>query len=421
MTAEIDVINDGDGIAVFGSSTDVEAFLTSQGLDSVELKLDRLGPKLGTAAGVMQAGSTAAANSGRWLKLTSESAAAMKKLPMVKNSTTGNLHATLRAPSGQFAKNLQFTPNASMLTKPASFLANPAILAGAAGIMSQMAMQQAIDEIGEYLAVIDEKVDDVLRAQKDSVLSEMIGVDLIIDDAMTVRGEVGRVSDVTWSKVQPAALSIARTQAYALRQIDATAEKLDSKNVGELATAAKRAEATTREWLAVIAHCVKLQDALAILELDRVLDSSPEDLRQHRQGLREARQNRLAAIHRATELLLERMNSTIERANAKVLLSPRPAREAVSSSNLVVENVLQFQTALEIEDGHESASGKMWRTAAGEVRDRVLETGADGAVAAKQLGGDAVGRVRSGAGRLSSGVRAFRQAVRKEDPDTTED
>ena len=166
---------------------------------------------------------------------------------------------------------------------------------------------------------------------------------------------------------------------------------------------------------------MKLQDALAILELDRVLDSSPEDLRQHRQGLREARQNRLAAIHRATELLLERMNSTIERANAKVLLSPRPAREAVSSSNLVVENVLQFQTALEIEDGHESASGKMWRTAAGEVRDRVLETGADGAVAAKQLGGDAVGRVRSGAGRLSSGVRAFRQAVRKEDPDPTED
>src|SRR6185369_7093775 len=101
----------------------------------------------------------------------------------------------LKGNSGQIRGFVQFAG-------PGSFLTNPAILAGAAGIMAQVAMQQTMDEITDYLAAIDEKVDDVLRAQKDAVLADMIGVDLVIEEAMTIRGEVGRVSEVTWSKVQ---------------------------------------------------------------------------------------------------------------------------------------------------------------------------------------------------------------------------
>jgi hypothetical protein len=41
---------------------------------------------------------------------------------------------------------------------------NPAILAGAAGII-QIAMQQQMHAIMDYLATIDGKLDDVLRAQ----------------------------------------------------------------------------------------------------------------------------------------------------------------------------------------------------------------------------------------------------------------
>src|SRR5690606_23240506 len=103
------------------------------------------------------------------------------------------------------------------------------------------------------------------------------------------------------------------------------------------------------------------------------------------------------------------------------LLSPRPARAAVNSSNLVVGRVLDFQTALEIEDGHDSTDAKRWRTAAGEVRDKVVRTGVDGAGAAIQFGGDTAGRVRSGAGRFSEGARAFREAVRREDPEASDE
>ena len=46
---------------------------------------------------------------------------------------------------------------------------NPAMLAGAAGIMAQFAMQQQMDEIMDYLATIDQKLDDVLRSQTNQV------------------------------------------------------------------------------------------------------------------------------------------------------------------------------------------------------------------------------------------------------------
>ncbi|HEX7350985.1 hypothetical protein [Brachybacterium sp.] len=414
MTNEIEVIRDGDGLAVIGAPGDVDAFLTSFGFEARELELHRLGPSYKTVAGALNAGAGAVANSGRWMKLTPESLAATKALPLVKNVSSGNLHATLRASNGQFAKNLQF------VTGPVALL-NPAALAAAGAIMSQMAMQEAIEEIGEYLAVIDEKVGDVLRAQKDSVFADMIGADLMIEEAMVVRDEVGRVSEVTWSKIQNSALTLATTEAYALRQIDAQAEKVEEASVPDLAAKAKAADSTVREWLAVLARCVQLQDALAVLELDRVLDSSPEELDRHRLGLRTAREKRLSMIHRTTEQLLERMNTTIRRANAKVLLSPRLARAAVSSSNLVVGRVLEFQTALEIEDGHDSTEAKRWRAAAGEMRDKVVRTGVDGAGAAIQFGGDTAGRVRSGAGRLSDGARAFREAVRREDSEASDE
>ena len=76
-----------------------------------------------------------------------------------------------------------------------------------------------------------------------------------IEEALTVRAQVGRVSEVTWSKVQATGMTIARTHPYALRQLDAIAEKLEKKaNLGEIAKATKEAEPRLREWLAVLAR-----------------------------------------------------------------------------------------------------------------------------------------------------------------------
>jgi hypothetical protein len=295
---------------------------------------------------------------------------------------------------------------------PGAILANPAILAGAAGIMAQLAMQQAMNEISEYLAVIDEKVDDVLRAQKDAVFADMIGVDFVIEEAMTVRGQVGRVSEVSWSKVQGTSMTIAPTQAYVLRQLDALAEKVEHKTVmADLASTSKDAESRVQEWLAVLARCFQLQDAIAVLELDRVLDASPEELNQHRLGLKAARQHRLDLIARSTERLMVRMDAAASNANRKVLLHPIASRAVVDSSNQVVSGVVEFNGRLGIEGSRESVDARRWVDAATEARDTAIEVGAVGVDIAGRFGSETFVRARSAAGKLS--IRITEEARRR--------
>lgn len=398
MENQIQLISDGDGLAVVGSPTAVERFLVSEGLPSKDLGLHRLGPALSAGAGAAQMASVVAAGSGRWVQLTQESAQLVQKYGLMQSSVPGVSHAMVGSP-GSITNWIQ------VATGPGSALANPAILTGAAGIMAQLAMQQAMNEITDYLAKIDEKVDDVLRAQKDAVLARMIGVGLIVEEAMTVRESRGRVDEITWSKVQGAPATVAETQAYSLRQLDALAEKLENKaRMGDLAKAAKEAESKGQEWLAVLARCFQLQDALAVLELDRVLDASAEELDGHRRGLKAARQDRLELIARCTERLLARMEAAAGTANTKVLMHPAAAPSVVQSSNRVSSTIIEFQGRLGIEGDRQSLQARRWADAAKELRDKALETGADQVDAARRLGNETVDRAKSVTGKLSSRI-----------------
>ncbi|MEV5337065.1 MULTISPECIES: hypothetical protein [Actinomycetes] len=382
--SEIELVIDGDGISLIGRREPVEEFIEANGLRSRELDLSKLKTAFGAGAAVTKAGSEIAANSGRWMKLTEESWAAAQKLPKVTNSSSGNIHATLRAPNGQFAKNLQF------LKTPGSILTNPAMLAGVAGIMAQVAMQQTMDEITDYLAAIDQKVDDVLRAQKDAVLADIIGVDMMLEEALTIRKEVGGVSEVTWSKVQASSMTIARTQAYALRQIEALAGKLQSKSVNELADSSKKIDGEVQEWLAVLAQCFYLQEATGVIELDRVLQTSPEELEQHRVGLQTARAKRAELITRTTRQLLYQVDEAATLANSKVLFNPIESPAIVRSRNKVTDSVGTFHERLGIEGAAEVRESRRWSTAATDTRDDLLKAGADGLDAAWRIGAEGI-------------------------------
>jgi hypothetical protein len=402
---EIQLISDDDGLAVIGDPATVERFLVAEGLSSSDLGLPRLGAVLGTGAAVAQAGSEIAASSGRWVKLTKESAQLASKYGLRKSSKTGLSTGVLKGDSGQVKGFVEFAG-------PGALLTSPALLAGAAGIMAQLAMQQAMDEITDYLAMIDEKLDDVLRAQEDAVWADMIGAGLDIDEAMTIRDHAGRVSEVTWSKVQATSATIARTQAYALRQLDALAEKMERKaKLGDLAETAREAESKVQCWLVVLASCFRLQDAIAVLELDRVLDTAPGDLDGHRLGLKASRRRRLDAISQSTGRLMARMDAAAGAANARVLLHPATAPAVVQSTGHVTSAVADFHGRLGIESGRQPLEAKRWVDAASDVRDKVLETGAERVDASRRLGNEALDRARSVQGRLTSGIaeRALRR------------
>jgi rRNA processing protein Krr1/Pno1 len=405
MDNEIQLISDGDGLAVIGDPAAVERFLVSEGLSSKDLGLPRLGAVLSTGAAAAQAGSEIAANSGRWVKLTKESAQLVKKHGLRESSKTGLSTGVVKGSKGQVGGFVSF------VRAPGSLLTNPALLAGAAGIMAQIAMQQTMDEITDYLATIDEKLDDVLRAQEDAVRADMIGAGFDIEEAMTIRDHGGRVNEVTWSKVQATSATIARTQAYALGQLDALAEKTERKTkIGDLAKTAKEAESKAQGWLVVLARCFQLQDAIAVLELDRVLDAAPGDLDGHRLGLKASRQKRLDTISRSTGRLMARMDAAAGTANTKVLLHPTTSPAVVQSREHVAVAVAEFHGRLGIESGRHSLEAKRWVDAASEVRDKVLETGAERVDASRRLGNETIDRARSVQRRLSSGIaeRALR-------------
>lgn len=399
MDGAIQLISDGDGLAVIGDSRDVELFLISEGLTSRDLGLPRLSGVLAVGAATVQAGSEVVANSGRWVKLTKESAKLVEKHGLRQSSKSGCSTGVLKGAKGQAKGFVEFAK------APGSLLRNPAAMSGAAGLMAQLAMQQTMDEITDYLAQIDEKLDDVLRAHKDAVLADMIGVHLVLDEAMTLREHGGKVNEVTWSKAQGTSATIARTQAYALRQLDALAEELERKTkMGDLAEASQAAEDQVQEWLAVLAQCFRLQDAIAVLELDRVLDSAPEDLDAHRLGLKAARQKRLDTIAQSTDRLVARIDAAAGRANAKVLLHPGASRSVVKSSNHVSSAIADLHCRLGLEVGRQPVEPRLWVEAATDVKDRALESGAVGIGATKRFSQETVGRAKSVSGRLSKGL-----------------
>jgi hypothetical protein len=388
---EIQLISDGDGLAVIGQQEAVDRFLAAQGLESPkDLGLPRLSPLLGTGAAALQAGSGIAANSGRWVKLTKESARVIEKHGLMTNSKTGLSMGVVQAKGGQIKEIVQFAG------KPGTLLGNPAVLAGAAGLMAQLAVQHEMSEIRDYLATIDKKVDDVLRAQKNAELARVIGAGLDIMSALAVRDQTGRVDEITWSTVQGRTHTVSDALGWALLGLSALAGQVESKaKVGELAETAREVESEVGDWLAVLARCFELQDALDLLRLDRVLDASPGDLDGHRLALSVDRQNRRERVSESTGHLMARIESAARTANAKVLLHPGAPRAVVHSRNQVAAAVAEFHGRLGIEDGRQSLEARRWTSAISELKDKALETGTEGVDAARRFGDETADRARS--------------------------
>lgn len=426
MDSEIQLVSDGDGLAIIGERTAVEQFIAAEGLESRELGLPRLASILGAGSAAVQAGSDIAANSGRWLKVTKKSALDIKKFGLAESKTPGIRYAMAGRPGASKAW-------VQIEKGPGALLGNPMALASLAGIMSQLAIEDTLNEILDYLAVIDAKVDDILRAQKDAVLADLGGARSVIKEGMTVWEQVGRVSEVTWAKVQGTPEKIDRTQDYALRQLVALTNRFEHKaRVDDLAKTLKEAESEVQLWLAVLADCFQLRDAVAILELDRVLDVAPKELDRHRLGLRKARQDRLELITQTTGHLLARMDAAAGTANARVLVNPVKSPTVVHSRNRVVAAIDEFDRPLGIERAGQPLSARRWLEAATDVAagaldaatqvtDKALGTATEGADAAMRLGNETRDRALLATSEFASRIADRALRMRAHDGDHAEE
>ncbi|MCG8150676.1 hypothetical protein GUY44_09310, partial [Pimelobacter simplex] len=305
MSSEIELASDGEGVVVVGDRGTVARFLDGAGLveQAREFALGKLSITLRAGSDLAEVASGIAEQSAMYLKLTPESAQALKDAGgLMKTKTGGVSHAMLGDP-GRIGKWLQVEDG------PASLLTNPAVLSGVGGLMSQLAQQAEAQELKALLLRIDAKLDDVRRDQRDEVLAKVDRAAVAIEEAMTIHDHGGDPKTL-WTKVSGESATILEVQNRALLKLGALAEKVpDLNRPGQIKKTMRELEQEVGLQLSILARCFELQDQFRVVELDFVLATAPESLDGHRRGVAEARENRRASVLETTARLMSQLTA----------------------------------------------------------------------------------------------------------------
>lgn len=362
-SSEITVIEDENGLTILGDPAAIEPWLEEQGIKSTPVS-HRSTQALAAASKGLQLTSTVMENSGRWVKLSKETAQLAAKSG---NTLSGGV---IRSSTGSIVKHVKFQDLGKMA------LANPGVVAGVGGIMAQVALEQSIKEITDYLDSIDKKVDDLLRDQKDRAVADLVGIGSAIDEAMLIRDSTGEVGATTWSKVAHCGQKLAYARGYAIRKVEGLTSSLaTAESARDVDDASKKLAADLQEWLAILARAVQLQDMLWVVELERVMKDEPSRVDLHRQGIAAARQDQIAKAAQSLSSLVERMTQAATLAADKKVLHPMAVSRTIQALNHSADLLTRFAADTDIGGGtFEVATAPAWRAAMGEL---LADTGDD--------------------------------------------
>lgn len=395
MQNEIELISDGDGVAIVGSPTAVEEFLASLTLTTRPMALTPSASELDFASSTVTRLSTGVDRIGRWIEASEETIHFVESLGLMPTGLSGITHTVL-------AKSDVIKGWVKAAQEHSELISNPALFSGVAGVMTQTAIQASLQEITDYLKRIDEKLDDVLRAQTNAALAKVDGVRFALEEALAIKAAVGKVSDVTWSKIQTTTTTLFETESYALRQIQDEAGRLRLDTpIADLYEAVRTIETNIPMWLTILANCSSLYDSIAILELDRVFASNPDDLDSHRVGLKAAREKRLKTIASALEMMLGKLSTSVDRANSKVLLNPIQTPKTVESCRTIAISLIEVSTIFGFTTSEEKAEAKRWVEAASERIEATRQATAGTAEAVHRVSREAASTAKALKGKMA--------------------
>lgn len=390
MVESIQVIDDGDSMAILGDLEAIDGFLQSHHLQSLAEPINPHTDR-GYLSGMVAQVLGDRALSGKWVRQDGKVPKALSQYDLHRDQRTGLSAGTVLVKDGEEAQGGQ-----RFLDGWKSAL-SPVMLTNIGALITQYELQQTMQAMVEYLRRIDKHVDDILRAQRDTVLTNMVGVNLVIEDALAARNQIGHVSQTIWDKVQATSLAIAQTQAYAIRQINVITEKIgDGSGVHDLGTDMGNYRDQINEWLAVLARSLQLQDAITILELDRVAQVEPDELDQHRQAVKTAREHRVRVISENADHLLKQLDQTAEKANKEVLLHPQQSPRIVDYCNLIKQDMAEFGQGIGLDRSSDPLTSRPWLDAARDTTSQIMETSREGVDTARNIGGQVLGKTLKG-------------------------
>lgn len=362
---EVELISDGESLLVVGHDRrSIEGFFRSLGLleRARRFGAEQLTPLLRSSAGFVETLSEAAAESALWLKVTPDSADAIAEFGLTDTKVPGVSYAM----AGQRG-DIKSWIKVDSSTK--AQLQNPALLSGLAGAMGQLAREQEAAQLRALLETIDHKLDQVLRGQRDEIVGDLSGIERELQAASRTREIEGRIDEVTWSKIDNASREIRQVQAKAVLKLTGIAEDLQAlTRVGELRARLKSAREEVRLWLSVIARCTTALDDHAILELEFVAATFPDQLDTRRVTLDTLRVEDRDEVRIALSILVDRLSAAAERANGHKVLHFRAVPEVFERVGEAREVARRVGEALGIEVQWVAADELRWSAAARQPR-----------------------------------------------------
>lgn len=333
-SSDVTVLTHTDGFLLLGDPGTVDTLLA-------ENKVSGMAPSptlVGAIGSLLQASAVIAENSGRWVKLDEASAALLKQFGPSMSSTTGLMTGVVRNGAGAIKGHLQFVAAPAML--------NPATL-GAVGVMlTQMAQQRQLDEMKGYLQQISDDAQKLKDDQLHRAMADLGGIALTIEEVQTILDATGRVDPMLWTKLHGASQTLATTQAYALKKLEAAANGLaaaaQSSELGDDEKAMRETRDSSTAWLKVLGHSIMLADSLAQLEIERKRDDGVEQLEDYIRGLEAARAKRTERIAGTVEHILSAANDLAQAAQARRLTHPRRVASITASNNEIHARLAEF-------------------------------------------------------------------------------
>lgn len=337
-----------DGVLVLGSESALSAF------DEVSPRPTRsMTPKLLSTVSTLVGGASAVqAGSGRYIKLDAETADFIKRNGVSLDKLTSGVirgKDIAGGSGGAIAKHLRFEQVA---------LVTPAGGAALAAAGTKMAIEKMLEEIQDYLEVIDAKLDMLLEQHRTGALGRLGGVALTIDEATALHEQTGTVSGVTWSKVQANAIHLSTLQVEAVEQLRAISRQVHRHQGDPDKTAAlfPTLQDDVSFWLGIIAQVIRLEERQALLELARVEEAEPDQLEDHRIGISRARTDRETRLADALREILASTALAVELSNAQRVVNPLTAPRAVRGVNSVRDEVVMFAERIDVPLGEVGAS-----------------------------------------------------------------
>ena len=406
MSAEIEIVSDGNGALILGDENAIQEFSAQYGLSewARRIPLDRLSRwlHLGTEAANRMA--QIAQQSGMYVKLTPESLEALKKAGgLMPTAKKGVSHLMLGKTGDHSMKWLQADTSASAL------IFNPAVLTGVSGLLASFSQQLEAKELHEFMARVDARLDEVLTNQRNETLADIETAAEQIEDALSLLESDGDPQTI-WELVRSADDRITTVQNKALKTLGSVADsakRADSSK--EMKKLSQEVEGKVNLNLSVLARCFELKDQFNVIELDHVMMTAPKKYDGHRKGLVKNRQRRQNKVIGQTSQVLAALDQAGALAVGRTIIHPHVAKRLVEATNTTAGEIHSFHRPLGISEDHKELEPLPWREAWKDP-DQLKEaakTGARGAVVV--VGGVAtIAKVAAKPGVLKKGINVLK-------------